>query len=197
MSSDIDVLIGAELFWQVLCIGQIKASLGHPTLQKTLFGWILAGRLQSSTAIRRVQSLHASVTNNQLNEQLTRFWQLETVENTNNFTADEALCEEHFLNSITRNPQGRFIAKLPFKEQVVHKIGDTKDIAMKRLLGLERRFIRDPNLKSQYARFLDEYQALGHEANTRHKPSRARSFLFATPLRVQKYGGFIKNPCSF
>lgn len=162
VSSDIDILVGAELFWQVLCIGQIKASLEHPTIQKTLFGWILAGRLQASTPARRIHSLHASVTNNQLSDQLTRFWQLETIENANNFTANEASCEEHFLNSITRNPQGRFIAKLPLNEQVVHKIGDTKATAMKRLLGLEKRFARDPNLKIQYARFLDEYQALGH-----------------------------------
>ncbi|EZA51138.1 hypothetical protein X777_10430 [Ooceraea biroi] len=34
ISSKVDVLIGAELFWNLICIGQIKASSKHPTLQK-------------------------------------------------------------------------------------------------------------------------------------------------------------------
>lgn len=47
-SSEIDVLIGADLFWQLICVGQVKASLDHPLLQKTQFGWVLAGRFASS-----------------------------------------------------------------------------------------------------------------------------------------------------
>ncbi|GAB1860475.1 hypothetical protein CAJAP_01554 [Camponotus japonicus] len=36
--SDIDLLIAAEVFWQLICIGQIKECKDHPTLQKTKFG---------------------------------------------------------------------------------------------------------------------------------------------------------------
>lgn len=163
VSSDIDILIGAELFWQVLCIGHIKASTNHPTLQKTRFGWILAGRMtQGPNITRRVQSMHALVSNDQLNEQLTHFWQLETIERANNLTADENICEQHFLDNVSRNAQGRYVVKLPFKDQVAAKIGDTREIALKRLRGLEKRLARDPNRKSQYTRFLDEYEALGH-----------------------------------
>ncbi|XP_029055099.2 uncharacterized protein LOC114882378 [Osmia bicornis bicornis] len=43
-SSDIDVLIGAEVFWQLLCVGQVRSPSDHLTLQKTRLGWILAGR---------------------------------------------------------------------------------------------------------------------------------------------------------
>lgn len=45
--SEVGILTGADLFWRVLCVGQIKASATHPTLQKTRFGWILAGRVGS------------------------------------------------------------------------------------------------------------------------------------------------------
>lgn len=34
----IDVLIGAGLFWNILCVGQIKKARGHPTWQKTQLG---------------------------------------------------------------------------------------------------------------------------------------------------------------
>ncbi|KYM97814.1 Putative nuclease HARBI1 [Cyphomyrmex costatus] len=40
LSADIDLLIGAELFWNLLCVGQIKSSDKHPTLQKTQLGWL-------------------------------------------------------------------------------------------------------------------------------------------------------------
>jgi len=163
VSSDIDLLIGAELFWQILCIGQIRASPGNPTLQKTRFGWILAGRLgQSSDATKQIQSFHTLVTNAQLDKQLSRFWQAETIENHNELSAEEAFCEQHFLNNVSRMPEGRYIIKLPFKEQIVAKLGDSKEIALRRLYGLEKRFARDPNLKAQYTQFLDEYLELGH-----------------------------------
>lgn len=38
---DIDMLLGAQVFWQLLCVGQIKACRTHPTCQKTKFGWVI------------------------------------------------------------------------------------------------------------------------------------------------------------
>lgn len=38
ISACIDMLIGSELFWRLLCVGQIAANSEHPTLQKTRFG---------------------------------------------------------------------------------------------------------------------------------------------------------------
>jgi len=35
---NVDLLLGTEVFWEILCVGQIKATLLHPVLQKTLFG---------------------------------------------------------------------------------------------------------------------------------------------------------------
>jgi len=35
ISSDINLLIEAELFWNLICIGQVKSSDKHPILQKT------------------------------------------------------------------------------------------------------------------------------------------------------------------
>lgn len=38
----VDMLIGAELFFELLSAGQIKMSPDTPVLQKTLLGWIVA-----------------------------------------------------------------------------------------------------------------------------------------------------------
>ncbi|XP_011883660.1 PREDICTED: uncharacterized protein LOC105570820 [Vollenhovia emeryi] len=69
VSSKIDILLGAEIFWELLCVGQVKSSPSHPTLQKTRFGWILAGRLSNSRdSERNIRSFHASISNDQLQE---------------------------------------------------------------------------------------------------------------------------------
>jgi len=43
VSSSIDMLIGAELFWRIICAGQIRQSNNAPILQKTHFVWIISG----------------------------------------------------------------------------------------------------------------------------------------------------------
>lgn len=40
----VDMLIGVDTFWNLLCVGQIKPSR-HPLLHKTQLGWIVTGKL--------------------------------------------------------------------------------------------------------------------------------------------------------
>ncbi|XP_018403530.1 PREDICTED: uncharacterized protein LOC108780351 [Cyphomyrmex costatus] len=118
-SSTVDILLGADIFWELLCVGQ--------------------------------------------HDQLSRFWQQENSYNdVSNHTLVEAHCEQHFLDNVSRDQTGRFIVKLPLKEQLIAKIGDSRDTALKRLQGMERRFQRAPNLKAQYVEFMNEYASLGH-----------------------------------
>lgn len=164
-SADVDILIVVELFWQVLCVRQIKPSPEHPILQKTRLGWILAGRLGASEcATQNIHALQAAVSNTQLRDQLQQFWQVEEVENPRNYTytTEEASCERQFLEGTSQDSEGRFSVKLPFKDGMLDKLGNSKDIATKHMLALERRFKREPELKIQYAAFLHEYRKLGH-----------------------------------
>lgn len=87
---------------------------------------------------------------------------MEEIENTINYTKVESLCEQHFVENIKQNEHGRFIVTLPFQEGMTNKLGNSRDVALKRLYGLEKRFERNPSLKLQYAKFLEEYIALGH-----------------------------------
>ncbi|XP_018405227.1 PREDICTED: uncharacterized protein LOC108781676 [Cyphomyrmex costatus] len=164
VSSEIDLLIGAEIFWDIVCIGQIKASSKHPTLQKTRLGWILAGRTSNAPqATTRVHSLHASVSDTQLHSELKRFWDMdETTVQESSLTMEENSCERRFLDSVQRNQQGRLVVQLPIKKHLIQRIGDSRNIALNRLRTLERRFKREPEVKVAYSQFLDEYLALGH-----------------------------------
>ncbi|XP_018406189.1 PREDICTED: uncharacterized protein LOC108782410 [Cyphomyrmex costatus] len=163
VSSKVDTLIGAEIFWELLCIGQIEATHSHPTLQKTRLGWILAGRRSITAApAENVRAFTTVISNAQLHDQLTRFWQIEHLGNQVVNNKDDAYCEEHFEANVDQNEQGRYIVELPIKEELIGNLGNTRDIALRRLQGTERRFIRDPNLRDQYVHFMDEYLKLGH-----------------------------------
>lgn len=76
ISGEVDMLIGATVFWESLCVGQIKATVEHPVIQKTLFGWILGGSSES-TIQSRSPTLCNLITNQQLDTRLTKFWKSE------------------------------------------------------------------------------------------------------------------------
>lgn len=51
--SHIDMLIGAEYFYQLLCSSQIKLNSGATILQETRFGWIVTGKFYVPGPISR------------------------------------------------------------------------------------------------------------------------------------------------
>ena len=65
-----------------------------------------------------------------------------------------------FTDNTVRN-DGRFIIKLPRKADNIG-LGDSLVHAKKWFLTLEHKFNKNPYLKDNYAKFLNEYQVLGH-----------------------------------
>ncbi|XP_029169301.1 uncharacterized protein LOC114939215 [Nylanderia fulva] len=164
ISSDIDLLIGIDLFWRLACVGQIHATSEHPLLQKTRLGWVLAGRTGGGTSrsSAKLRALHATINNAQLHERVDQFWRIEELADSNGYTRDEQACESHFMTNVSTNDEGRYIVKLPLKEDIFQRLGESRETAIKRFLALEKRLNRDPGLKRSYANFLREYQSLGH-----------------------------------
>ncbi|KAK9739544.1 Protein of unknown function (DUF1759) [Popillia japonica] len=112
VSSEIDMLIGAEIYFEILRLDQIKLGNQLPVLQDTEFGWIVAGK----TCIENHEhtfSYHTSTA--QLDIQLMNFWKLEEVSEKTKFTMNERLVEEHFISTHKRDMNGRFIVTLPKK----------------------------------------------------------------------------------
>jgi hypothetical protein len=89
-------------------------------------------------------------------------WEIDTEEK-RNLTREEKLFKEIYEKTHTRNETGRYIVKLPFKtEKLLSPEGNTRDIALKRFLQLERRFAKCPELKEEYTKVMEEYKELGH-----------------------------------
>ncbi|XP_062713787.1 uncharacterized protein LOC134290629 [Aedes albopictus] len=157
----IDIIIGAEYFYDLLIEGRCKISEEGPTLQNTVFGWIVSGRIPDQP-VSPTQAVSFSCTLADIQDQLARFWELETCKSSSIQSVEESTCETIFDETTTRDSSGRFIVSLPKKEFVMQQLGECKTIATKRFLALERRLEANPELKTQYHQFIREYEQLGH-----------------------------------
>ncbi|XP_029171148.1 uncharacterized protein LOC114940595 [Nylanderia fulva] len=164
MSTDpIDMIIGADLYGMLVLDGVRQGSETEPTAQNTTLGWILSGPIASSpTNLSIFETAHHGVVLEALDFDLRRFWETEEVPQTQHHSPDERKCEEHFLATHSRTPQGRYIVRLPFKTGPPLSLGESRFIAESSLYRLERRFKRNPSIASEYHDFLKEYENLGH-----------------------------------
>lgn len=160
-SGQIDILIGASLFWDLLSQGQIRLGRNLPVLQKTHFGWIVSGPL--STFKQSDSTMCYFSRTDPLESQLQKFWEIEErFLKTKHSNLSDNSCETIFKETTFRMPDGRFVVSLPFKTNTETTLGDSKEIAIKRFFSLERKLARDKNLKNQYDQFMHEYINLGH-----------------------------------
>lgn len=95
-----------------MAIGQILRP-DLPTLQNTLFGWIVLGRLGKSTVAQGSCSIATWEDN--VEEQMKQFWEIEEVsENTKAMTTAEQDVENFFHATTTRASDNKFVVRLPF-----------------------------------------------------------------------------------
>ncbi|XP_018576158.1 uncharacterized protein LOC108914762 [Anoplophora glabripennis] len=157
-SSQIDLLIGASMFWELLCVGQIRIGADKPILQKSKFGWLFSGPIQLNLNNATVQCNLSTIG---LERQLEKFWKIEEFIDHRELSLEENQCEQVFIEKTKLDESGRFIIELPTRESFVD-FGNTRDSAKKHFLALEKRLGYNADLKQQYTEFMREYQAFGH-----------------------------------
>lgn len=154
---NIDILIGADRFWDLLEDGKIKLSCG-PFLQNTKLGWVISGPISNNNT-RQNTPIHCNIS---LDNQLRLFWEIEEIPKARDAqTVEERACEDHFVRNTTRNSEGRFCVHIPF-HQSPDTLGDSYTQAERRFFALEKRLQRSSEYKKLYCNFLQEYQDLGH-----------------------------------
>lgn len=157
----IDLIIGAELYYDILEEGLIKRSREKVILQNTAFGWVVTGRVNPKVPSRAL-SIVGHVCSATIEEQLHKFWELETCRSANTLSVEESRCERQFAETTIRHSNGRFIVQLPKREEKLVQLGESKRIATRRFLALERRLSSNPTVKSAYTAFMNEYKELQH-----------------------------------
>lgn len=165
---EIDMLIGIELFYNILLNQRINLGNNKPQLIETVFGWIVSGSFQNdnytyntSDSKKQYTSLH--ITNQPSSEDLlARFWQQEEPNPKLILTKEHKYCEQLFLNTTTQDKSGHYIVQMPTLTNKLHQLGNSFNIAYHSLIRLESKFHKDPHLYVQYKNFIHEFLELGH-----------------------------------
>ncbi|XP_049865557.1 uncharacterized protein LOC126366489 [Pectinophora gossypiella] len=169
----VDMIIGADVFWDILGSQRVTLGEGKPILFETRLGWVVSGPININNSFNQSRAIKCNFTQtssrydvindcDSVQNQLMRFWQLEEVSHQlSHFSAEEKSCEDHFVKNTTRLEDGRFCVKVPLKESP-QLLGDSLQRAEKCFLSLERRLQNQPKLNQLYKDFMSEYESLGH-----------------------------------
>ncbi|XP_036148430.1 uncharacterized protein LOC118647496 [Monomorium pharaonis] len=168
----ISIIIGADLYSTLLFGGVCKGDVGQPIAQNSILGWIISGPINfpaaRSPSHSSVQSSHASISTHQilcspaLEDELRRFWEVEELPRQSILSPQERQCETHFRETHSRDSDGRYVVRLPFKSPLPLDIGASRPQAERMLNTLTRRFKNNLALASEYRNFLAEYERLDH-----------------------------------
>ncbi|XP_063389320.1 uncharacterized protein LOC134675090 [Cydia fagiglandana] len=181
----VDMLLSLGIFWSVLGTHKVPLGKNKPTLWETKLGYLVTVPTEqySPSNLNTVHcnhniNLHLQHYDKQLNDQLSQFFELESVATRKQISKEEQECEQSFINNTTRLPDGRFEVTIPLKE-TPEKLGDSYERALSRFISLERRFKREPHFKEQYCKFIKEYIALNHMSLNENPENDTQSYLFA------------------
>ncbi|XP_037929736.1 uncharacterized protein LOC119664296, partial [Teleopsis dalmanni] len=160
-SKRVDLLLGAESFFDILSVGQIKLGENLPVLQKTLLGWIVSGKYKGQPFASPAAKCLLSVEDT-ISDQLEMMWKIEEVQPAaKSWSPAHVACESLYRETVHQNATGRIVVRLSFKDSP-DCLGLTHNIALRRFCSVERRLSSNRALKQDYQEFMKQYRELGH-----------------------------------
>lgn len=175
--SEIDLLIGSALFWQILDSGSMQLGNNSPLLHNTLFGWVIAGPVgEGADNESEFCGFIKNDSESYLQGQVTKFWESEELQSDHIFSAEESACESYYQQTFQRDSTGRFIVSIPFKHSP-KLLGSTRQQALNMLYKLERKFVFNAEFKLLYHDFIHEYIKLGHMTQLTEDPNTPNFYL--------------------
>ncbi|XP_063391892.1 uncharacterized protein LOC134677381 isoform X2 [Cydia fagiglandana] len=173
-SGPIDMLVNVNLFAAALQSGVVKGNADEPIAVRTVFGWLVMGECPINVNTSRSRCHKGSegdtqrcylVSSLSLDNNIKRFWELESVDPPKNIvlSKSEMSCENQMETSYCRTPEGRMVVPLTYVDpQDKPRFSNSREIALKRLLNLERKFKLNPQFRTAYVNFMDDYLRCGH-----------------------------------
>lgn len=164
---DVDIILNANHAYRYLLPGQVSLGPGRPSLQNTVLGWVVVGDMlnKESPIPLNASTLISSISDTRPQDDLSllmqRFWECEAIVSQPLQSRSERECEQHFKETYSRKPDGRFVVKLPFARPPA-LLGSSRHIALQRLTGIKKKILSCPEYGEQYKAFMSEYIELGH-----------------------------------
>ena len=97
---------------------------------------------------------------------LERFWRQEELSDSSSvmLSPEEQECEDFFVRTHYRNPDGRYAVHLPFKVNNLSELKFPGSFlnAKRMLLKMEQRFSKNPQFRSLYIEFTKDYHLTKH-----------------------------------
>ncbi|GFW49139.1 DUF1758 domain-containing protein [Trichonephila clavipes] len=141
------MLLGAEVFYELMLPGQFKTEGSNVIFQNTVFGFIVSGSTSSDAKGKEhCGSIQAA---DNLEHSIKKFWEIKNVEIDSVKTSELDICEDHFKNTHSRDDQGRYTVAMPLKEDPSW-LGESRQTAIQRLNSLWKRLSRDKEYLSLY-----------------------------------------------
>ena len=110
----VDLLLGVDIFTEVLLHCRRTGPPGTPAAFETVFEWVLAGQTSQPTPESFITSHHTFVTTG--DDLLRRFWEIEEdTKHESNLSPEEKSVVQHFEMTHRQNTDGRFIVPLSKK----------------------------------------------------------------------------------
>ncbi|KAJ0183357.1 hypothetical protein K1T71_001333 [Dendrolimus kikuchii] len=160
--SRIDIILGADIFAEIILQGIHKNKNSTLVAQETLLGWLISGKNIEDSNRNNLTHIFSHHTKIDIDRTLRRFWELEEpISDKRNMTNEEIQCEKYFETTHKRHFDGRYEVRLPFKNNPPD-IGESFSIASRRLASVEYKFNKYPDLQNRYNDFMKDYYEQNH-----------------------------------
>ncbi|XP_073949024.1 uncharacterized protein [Choristoneura fumiferana] len=156
----IDVVLGVQLFPYIYLGNRVDSGSCAPPAFLTAFGYVLMGDYPCKSDPSNAISFTAHVLND-LESSLNQFWELEEIPFKRHLSPEETKCENLYTTSVSRNEEGRYTVALPFCKDS-SELGNSRSVAHRRLLYLEKKFKQMPTLRDSYNKVISEYMHNGY-----------------------------------
>ncbi|GBM66121.1 hypothetical protein AVEN_169785-1 [Araneus ventricosus] len=150
----IDMLFGAEIFYELLRPGQIYAQNSQLLLQNSVFGYVVNGSIDQAAENR----VHCGlILDDDLNKTLKQFWEIVSVDVECTRDTEASLCENHFVRTHKRNKESRYVASMALSRDL-SCLGNSKDMAVRQFNSVWKRLSRESEFLSLYTDVLREFE---------------------------------------
>jgi len=157
---EIEVLIGSDYYPQWITGRKHFLQNGLVALE-TSFGWTVSGKLNKvhdepeSNVAMQVTSMFLAEAN------VSELWDLETIgihEPVEKEVDKQADAKQHFLETVKRSDEGRYVVSLPWIEAGSSYIIDNRDVAEKRLASITTK-LQAQGKYQRYSKVFDDWVA--------------------------------------
>ncbi|KAI8420913.1 hypothetical protein MSG28_008080 [Choristoneura fumiferana] len=142
----IDLVLGVQLFPYIYLGNRVDSGTCAPPAFLTAFGYVLMGDYPCKSDPSNANSFTAHVLND-LESSLNQFWELEEIPFKRHLSPEETKCENLYTTSVSRNEE---------------ELGNSRSVAHRRLLYLEKKFKQMPTLRDSYNKVISEYMHNGY-----------------------------------